>query len=322
MSLRALTTPPPTRHSCVLCGIVLAGGDGVRLRPFVRRLTGEEIPKQFVSFVGGRSMLECTLARVQRLIPPGRTFVVVGEPHLSHARVRRQLDGRPPGTVVVQPANRDTGAGVLLPLAHVHRRHPDAVVAVFPSDHFIVEEERFMAHVERACGVVERDPSVLVLLGVEAQRPEAEYGYILPTREPGASGELGVAGFVEKPSAGAAAGLARRGALWNTLVMALRPAALFDLVRRTAPALHASFQRILEAVGTPHEADVVREIYADLPAFNLSRQLLEPAAAERPSRLRAMPVQGVQWSDWGSEERVLASLRELQPTEERFAALA
>ena len=139
-----MTTAP---HTSDRCGIILAGGEGERLRPFIRQLRGGLLPKQYVNFIGTRSMLEHTFHRTEKLIPPERLFTVVSRNHLSYPEVRQQLSSRPLDTVVVQPVNRETGPGILLPLMHIYKRFPESTVAVFPSDHFIVEEELFMAHV-------------------------------------------------------------------------------------------------------------------------------------------------------------------------------
>src|SRR5713226_7466220 len=170
-------------HETVRCGIILAAGEGERLRPFIQRLRLDHLPKQYVNFVGARSMLEQTFSRVERLIPPDRVFTVVSRDHLRYPEARQQLSGRPDGTVVLQPENRETGPGILLPLMHLYKRYPEAVVAIFPSDHFIAQEEIFMAYVDLALWAVERHPSYLVLLGVEPDEPEPEYGYILPGTE-------------------------------------------------------------------------------------------------------------------------------------------
>ena len=117
-----------------LWGIVLAGGEGTRVREFLSQLCGGRGLKQFCAVVGRRSMLEHTLARVERLIPRERMLVVVCQDHRPEAS--QQLAHWPQENVVWQPANRDTAPGILLPLAHISHRDPLATVAVFPSDHF------------------------------------------------------------------------------------------------------------------------------------------------------------------------------------------
>ncbi|MFZ5875448.1 MAG: sugar phosphate nucleotidyltransferase [Nitrospirota bacterium] len=295
------------------CGVVLAGGDGWRLQSFIRRVRGGILPKQYVNFVGTRSMLEHTFHRVERLIPADRLFTVVSRDHLRYPEVRRQLAGRPNGTVILQPENRETGPGLLLPLMHLHAQFGDALVAVFPSDHFILDEAAFMGHVDLACRAVERDPSCVVLLGMEPEGPEPEYGYILPDSDDGQSKPSSarpLSCFIEKPGTDVARDLILRGGLWNTLVMAFQVKTLLGLVREVTPDLYRAFEQIGVAIGTSCEAEVVETTYRMMERVNLSRDVLEVLARRRPSPLRVLPVRGVGWNDWGSEERIVKDLKD------------
>jgi len=295
------------------CGVILAAGDGTRLRTMIRRLRGDLLPKQYVRFAGRPSMLEQTADRARTLIPDERLFVVASRSHLDFADARAQLHRFSPRQVVVQPVNKETGPGLLLPLMHLYRRYPESVVAVFPSDHFIEDDELFMDHVRLGFHLVEQNPSLILLLGVEPHGPEPDYGYILPGGliERGyPSNPRAIAKFVEKPNARLADDLAAQGALWNTMVMIFRTRTLLQLVRGVAPELSGRFQSLLMALGTPDEGRVAERIYAGMPSMNLSRDLLEPMAALQPSPLAVLPMRGVAWSDWGSEGRIRASLSE------------
>jgi len=296
-------SPRPVRS-----GIILAGGEGERLRPFIRQLRGGLLPKQYVNFIGTRSMLEHTFHRTEELIPPERLFTVVSRNHLSYPEVRRQLSDRPLDTVVVQPVNKETGPGILLPLMHAYKRYPQSVVAVFPSDHFIVEEELFMAHVDLAFSAVEQNPSCLVLLGVQSSEPDPEYGYIVPGREV-YPGLCEVSRFIEKPEPHAALKLIQKGGLWNTMVMIFKARTMVDLVCRAAPQMYRFFGQILDAIGTAGETDAVNDAYRRLEAVNFSKGLLESFSVEYASRLMVLPVRGVYWSDWGSEHRIMSVLQ-------------
>ena len=298
----------------VRCGIVLAAGEGERLKPFVHRLRGDGLPKQYINFIGTRSMLEHTFSRVEILLPSERLFTVISQRHLRYPEVREQLSSRPGETIVVQPENKETGPGLLLPLMHVYKRHPESAVAVFPSDHFVIEEGLFMAHVDLAFRVVERHPSYVVLLGMEPEEPEPEYGYILPGNKVARLAPLSiheVSRFVEKPPLHVACELIKQGGLWNALVMVFKVGTLLKLVRRAAPALYRSFKRIEEAIGAPLMEAVIKEVYQRMRPINFSRQVLEIVSAERPSHLLVLPVRGVHWCDWGSEQRIIRVLRKV-----------
>src|SRR5262249_22067007 len=195
----------------------------------------------------------------QRMIPAERLFTVVSQSHLRHPDVARQLSSRPMATLVQQPDNRDTGPGLLLPLAHLYRRYPDSTVVVFPSDHFILEEDLFMAYVDQAFRVVEQDPAKVVLLGINPSEAEPEYGYIVPGKRltgPSTPGTYEVSRFIEKPEREVARDLVSYGGLWNTLVMVFKAKTFLNAVSSIAPLLYGYFERIWRAVGTPSLARI------------------------------------------------------------------
>ena len=297
------------------CGIVLAGGAGQRLRPFIYQLRGTTLPKQYVNIIGSRSMLEHTFDRAEKLIPRERLFTVVShQHHLNYPEVRRQLLGRPTGNVIIQPEDRGTLPGILLPLMHVYKRYPETMVAIFPADHFILEQDLFMAYVGLAFQAIEIHPSNLILLGIEPEGPEPEYGYILPD---GAAGNLAPMGFrnvqlfVEKPGSGAAQQLVMAGGLWNTMVTVFRADTILELVCKLAPRLYESFQEIFKAIGSRRERSVVEEAYKNMKSMNFSEEVLEALARVHPSSLSVLPVSEVLWSDWGSGDRVLKTLKQI-----------
>jgi mannose-1-phosphate guanylyltransferase len=296
------------------CGIVLAAGEGSRLRSFVENLRGDALPKQYVNFIGKRSMLEHTFCRAQKMIPAERLFTVVSQSHLRYPEVRRQLFVRPKACVVEQPENRDTAPGLLLPLAHLYKRYPDSTVVVFPSDHFILEEDLFMAYVDQAFCLVEQDSTRVVLLGISPSEAEPEYGYIVPGKRlsgPSVPDTREVSLFIEKPERDVARELLSCGGLWNTLVIVFKAQTFLKAVSQIAPRLFASFERIWRAVGTPSLGELVKEVYQQMYPLNLSKGLLEHLSMERSPALCVLPVQGVHWSDWGSEQRILRVLESI-----------
>jgi len=296
------------RLTPLLWGLVLAAGDGKRLRNYIRETRGEDLPKQYVNFVGRRSMLEHTFDRAERLIPARQLITVGGKDHLRYEAARRPLAPRAPENVIVQPANRETGPGILLPLLHLYKRCPEAIVAVFPSDHFILEEDRFMDHVALAARAVAHEPSRFVLLALEAQDPETEYGYIVPHDNDDRLniwGIRGTASFVEKPDAAAARALVDTGALWNTMIMVFKARTLLNLFEKFCPTLYLSFGRIFDAIGSVHEAKTIHEVYQQLEPMNFSKSVLERVMTPGDATLSVLPVLRVFWSDWGSPERLL-----------------
>jgi mannose-1-phosphate guanylyltransferase len=286
-------------------GIVLAGGEGKRLQPFIRACLGCERPKQYCAFIHNRSMLRHTIQRTERIIPPERLLTVVIHPHLRY--VREQLSDRPAETIVVQPSNRETAPGVLLPLLHIQQRDPQAIVAILPSDHFILEEDSFMAVVESAAAFVSNHPEYPVLLGVEPRRPEVEYGWIELGSAIGRHQDTEVYQvnrFWEKPNLEQASALYSKGCLWNTMVLVVRATALLELFERLTPALMKLFESIKATLASPEGAEALQKVYAELSPINFSQAILAPT----PHRLGVVRVSGVYWSDWGDPTRLQQDL--------------
>ena len=280
---------------------VLAGGDGTRLQALTRKIAGAPIPKQYCRIVGDRSLLEATLARILPLVPRERTLVVVNRNHLELALP--QLLDVPPDNILVQPGNRDTGPGIVFGLLDLIARRPRTPVVVFPSDHYVDNEPAFREHVERAILLVDRFPTKIALLGIRPTHPEPAFGYIEPGPPlvvPGLKSlpACQVRGFYEKPSVELAKHLRRSGALWNSFVMVFHPSRLLALLQQRRSADVERLRGVIRS-GTGYEG---------VPRWNFSAEFLTEIA----DHLLVVPVDGIDWSDWGTPEAVeqaLAGLR-------------
>lgn len=287
--------------------VILAGGDGTRLRSFTRSITGDERPKQFVSVIGGKTLLDQTRQRVAYAVVPQQTLFVVTEKHRRYYQPLASAVGT--RNLLAQPVNKGTAPAIVYALMRIAAETPNATVAFFPSDHYFADDNLFMSHVDTAFEAATRSETV-TLLGIAPEAPEVEYGWI----EPHSSILNGlppvvsrVRRFWEKPTANIARRLMERGCLWNSFVMVGRVEVFMRMVQQALPELHEAFARYKAAVGTTSETKVIREIYTPLPESNFSQQVL----AVRPGDLTVMKVDRVGWSDLGEPSRVLSTLGRL-----------
>ena len=81
----------------------------------------------------------------------------------------------------MQPSNRGTAPAILYSLLRIAAVDPHAVVAFLPSDHYVSDNEQFMAHIHAALEIARRRTDLVILLGLDPERPEVEYGWIEPT---------------------------------------------------------------------------------------------------------------------------------------------
>ncbi|MDN5943175.1 MAG: hypothetical protein L0H94_14955, partial [Nitrospira sp.] len=281
------------------------GGDGVRTKEFIRRWLGYEKPKQYCTFVGSRSIFQHTLDRAARLTPWEYVVVVAARHHQDEVRI--QLDGRPVGMVLLQPKNADTAAGIFLPLTYILARDPQAMVVIYPSDHFISPEDPFLSMVDQAVQGSTGLGGRPVLLAVKPDSLELEYGWITPGSVLGRIGETdlhAVDAFFEKPDEGRARKARATGSLWNTLVCVAKGTALWDLGRQCVPEMMALFEQLKTAIDTAEEFRVLEAIYDAMPRRNFSSHIIQRV----PERFALLEMRDVLWSDWGNPERILSGL--------------
>ena len=287
--------------------MVLAGGEGVRLRPLTEYVCGDSRPKQFARLVGPHSLLRQTLERTALGIPWVRT-VVVGQCH--HAEyLAQELAGHAAPHVLLQPDDRGTGAAVLLAARWITGRQPDAIVAVFPSDHFIRNAPAFMHHVLTMAEHVRRHAGPLVLLGALPTGPQSQYGWIqlgAPLGWVGGEPLNRVAGFTEKPDPEAARIACARGDLWSTFVLVGHAQALLGLGWQAVPLVSQRLAEIRWTGAPDGDRVAIAGAYSRIPRLDFSREILE----RQPSLLTVSRLPAsVVWSDWGTPDRVVTSLR-------------
>ncbi len=287
--------------------VVLAGGDGVRLKPLTRKICGDERPKQFCPLLRGITLLEETQRRVALQFSVARTLYVVNRSHeVYYAPL---LSDVPMTNLVVQSRNRGTAPAILYSLLRIAAVDPDAIVALFPSDHYVSDNHEFMTQVHTALQTARFRPATVILLGLEADSPEVEYGWIEPARPIHKVRRIfNVRRFWEKPNKLQAQVLQLRGCLWNSFVMISSVRALLDLIEATWPGLYRIMSWLSPNVGKPEEAVLSSHIYDWIEETNFSHAVL----ACHPERLAVLKVSGVRWNDLGEPGRVMAWLQAME----------
>jgi mannose-1-phosphate guanylyltransferase len=276
-----------------LWSILLAAGDGKRVQPLTGELDGAPVPKQFYRPGGNESMLRWTVKRAADLVPVDRIVPVVASRHRRWWK--RELADIPASNIVVQPLNRGTAAGILLPLLRVQRLDPMAKVLVLPTDHYVEHESRLREAIDEAIDEANRNHDTVVLVGSSPSADDTECGWILPRLE--AEGALvpRVAAFIEKPGDEFSRRLARRGAVVNTLIMVATVDAMVKLFERAVPELVEKFT----SWSSTGQGDL-DDLYRILPNVDFSREVLEGSC----DLLSVVRATGCGWMDLGTPARL------------------
>lgn len=283
--------------------IVLAAGEGSRLRGLTTDSSGRVVPKQFCSLRGGRPLLGDALARAARVVPRKRVVVVVAQEHRPFWS--SALREHPVENVIVQPRNRGTAAGILLPLLHVLERDARARVVVLPSDHHVERESVLASSLRVALDSLDEPGEWIMLLGIEPDAAETGYGWIMPA--PCKSLIRPVARFVEKPSQVEASELLAKGGVWSSFLLAADGRALLRLCERRLPALVAALRAAFAFAATERTARLAA-CYDEIESADFSRDVLQ--GSEDRLRLEVVPPCG--WTDLGTPARVTACLAALK----------
>jgi mannose-1-phosphate guanylyltransferase len=283
--------------------VILAGGEGNRLRSYIHRIAGRECPKQYFPVVGTTTLLEQTLARVSLRLAPEHTLAVVNQ---AHQRFYSAISNtRPELELLIQPHSLGTAPGILYALLVIAKRSPNASVAIFPSDHYVGDDDRFMQYVDSAFDATLRHPETPIVLGVAPFEAELGYGWI----EPGALISNGaeppvlrISGFWEKPPLHIARQLFGRACLLNTFIIVGTVSSLIGTIASALPGTYAALNVAQSALGHALEEVMIRAIYSRMARADFSQSVL----ARHPDKFAVMSVSDVEWSDLGVPERVIA----------------
>lgn len=282
--------------------VILAGGDGTRLRSLTRFICGDNRPKQFCPLFEGSTLLGHTVRRAERSIPTAQILFALTHTHRDF--YVQELDGFQ-AQRIVQPANKGTAPPILFSALSIARMDEDALMAVLPSDHYYSDEACFTAALESAFEIAANRPESVVLIGAQPSRPEVEYGWIELGAPVGNDGELcSVRGFLEKPSLEVAETLLGAQSAWNTFVMVGRVSAFLEMVAQAIPDVLEALRRA--RVWNGSETHIEESVYHQVLSSDFSKQVLSVDAA----RLLVLRVRDLGWSDLGHPERVLAALEE------------
>src|SRR5271166_6482823 len=235
--------------------VILAGGSGTRFWPRSRRARA----KQVLALDGERSMIQQTVERLKPLASLVKTWVITNE-YLAH-EIADQLSGVPKNQIVEEPCARNTAPACGLAAFLIERQNPDAVLGVFPSDHVIADEPRFLRALQKGIAVAAAGDNIVVL-GIEPSRPETGYGYIETGDFTGDDSALHVRRFIEKPNQNRAEDFVAAGNYyWNSGMFLWSARTLANAVREHLPETAPLLEAIANAHGTPEFDEVFHSLY-------------------------------------------------------------
>ena len=275
--------------------VILAGGSGTRFWPRSRRARA----KQVLALDGERSMLQQTVERLKPISSAKEIWVITNS-HLAH-EIADQLPELPEAHIIQEPAARNTAPACGLAAFIIERQNPNAVLGVFPSDHVISDEPRFLKTLQKGIAIAAAGENIVVL-GIEATRPETGYGYVETGEFALDDAALHVKRFTEKPNQIRAGEFVAAGNYyWNSGMFLWSARTLANAVREHLPETAPMLEAIAAAYGTPQFDEVFKSLYPKCENISVDYAVLEPRSAkgEHLSHLYCLPAE-FSWNDLGS----------------------
>ena len=284
--------------------VILAGGSGTRLWP----LSLPEHPKQYISLLGDRTLIQDTLTRLEGMAtaPP---LVVCNEIHGHLALQQLEEMGSPAVTAILEPEGRNTAPALTLAAHYLEdtEKATDPIILAMPADNVVRSPKEFQRSLNAALPLAHA--GYMVTFGIVPLQPHTGYGYIRREKflqqEPGLPAAMKVAAFVEKPDMETAQGYLRDGRyLWNSGIFLMSASVWLQALSRCRPdiarACHQSFSKA-DRNGPFLRPD--REEFLACPPDSIDYAVMEKTAEDPEIRVAVVPLAGG-WSDLGSWAQV------------------
>lgn len=251
---------------------IMAGGIGSRFWPMSR----ESHPKQFIDILGtGQTLLQTTFERFKRICPAENIYVLTNERYRS--LVQEQLPEIVDSNILGEPLRKNTAPTIAYFSEKVAKIDPTANTIVAPSDHLVLQEDRFVEEVKKGLAFTEsRD--ALVTLGIKPSRPDTGYGYIQYLEDKNHDGLYKVKTFTEKPNLKLAKTFVDSGDfLWNSGIFIWNVQSIIKAFSRHLPDVYEIFEEGRRYYNTPKEKAFIQGAFSQCSNISIDYGVMEKA---------------------------------------------
>jgi mannose-1-phosphate guanylyltransferase len=240
----------------------------------------------------GKTLVQWTYERYAKFIPAENIYIVTSEEYVDI--VKTQLPMLPIDNILAEPSKKNTAPCIAYISFKLAQINPDAKCIVAPSDHLILEEERFQAIVLQALDFVD-NIKALATLGIKPTHPNTGYGYIQYEGLEVAKDVYKVKTFTEKPDVEIAKSFIESGDfLWNAGIFAWKISSILTAFEKYQPEMYELFDQEKIHFNTPAEKTAIQKIYPQ--CTNIS---IDIAIMEKANNVYVMPA-SFGWSDLGT----------------------
>lgn len=284
----------------MIYAVIMAGGKGERFWPLSRLKT----PKQLLSIVEERTMIQATVERIAPIVPKENILIITNQ--VQKDVIAEQLPDLNPDHIIAEPCGRNTAPCLALAAAYVADKDPESIMIVLPADHVIHDTEAFCANLSDIAALAKGEDA-LFTIGIQPQHPATGYGYIhagASLRTQYDTNFAVVNRFTEKPDAKTAQAFVESGEyFWNSGIFVWRTGVFVDALNKYMPDLYESYLHIKNAVANKTIISELERIYPTLEGISIDYGVMEKAE-------RVLVAQSCfDWDDVGAWDAVAKHLQ-------------
>ncbi len=269
--------------------VIMAGGIGSRFWPESR----VKKPKQFLDILNtGETLIQTTYARFLKIADKDNIFIVTNEQYIPI--IQEQLPDLGPEQILAEPMRKNTAPCIAYASHIIAQRDPEATIVVTPSDHLMLNPDKFLLTALEALEYAAKN-DVLLTLGIKPTRPDTGYGYI-QFDEQTTTGHLHkVKTFTEKPDSELARTFIKSGDfLWNAGIFIWSAKSIMSAFDQHQQDIHQAFWAARKAFGTKDEKRMIEKAYSICPNISIDYAIMEKA-----NNVYVIPA-AFGWSDLGT----------------------
>lgn len=267
----------------------MAGGIGSRFWPTSR----ESFPKQFLDIMDtGQTLIQSTYDRFKKICPQNHIYILTNEKY--RGLVKKQLKGIHDDQILGEPMRKNTAPTIAYFSHKISKLNPSANTVIAPSDHLILNEDKFQKVILKALNYTEKKKA-LVTLGIKPSRPDTGYGYIQYLEKEGKEENHKVKTFTEKPSLKIAKKFLDSGDfLWNSGIFIWSVKSILNAFDKHLPEVGEVFGEGSEFYNTPKEKAFIQQAFSVCSNISIDYGVMEKA-----DNVFVIPAQ-FGWSDLGT----------------------
>lgn len=270
--------------------IIMAGGIGKRFWPRSRKKS----PKQLLNIFGNYTMINLTIKRLEKLSSIDNIYIIT---NYSQAKmILTQNSKLKWKNFIIEPSGKSTAPAIALAAAHIIKKDPSAIMGLFPADHLIKNENKFILSVKKAIKVASENNS-LVTFGIKPTFPATGYGYIQIEKEnvPNYKFVHKSKTFAEKPNLQTARRFIKsKEFLWNSGMFVWKATTILKAINKHIPELFGIISKIKETIGTKKYETSIEKLWSSISPISIDYGVLEKADNVK------VVICTFDWSDIGS----------------------